>query len=75
MSDAPTFPNSRRNSPQAGRAGWSTTPLICSGGIATSASLPQIERKQVLLDLLGENDVELPGAVLRTSHRRRPGDV
>ena len=37
--------------------------------------LPQIERKQLLLDLLGENDIELPGAVFRTSHRRRSEDV
>src|SRR6185369_3424102 len=32
--------------------------------------LPQIERKQCLLDLLGENDVELPVLFFRTSHRR-----
>ena len=37
--------------------------------------LPQIERKQLLLDLLGENDIELPGAVFRTSRRRRSEDV
>jgi bifunctional non-homologous end joining protein LigD len=35
---APTFPNSRRNSPRAGRAGSSTTPSICYGGMATFAS-------------------------------------
>ena len=36
--DAPTFPNSRRNSPQVGRAGSSTMPSICSGVMATFAS-------------------------------------
>ena len=36
--DAPTFPNSRRNSPRAGRAGSSIMPLICSGVVATFAS-------------------------------------
>ena len=66
MKGAPIFPNSRRNSPRAGRAGSSTTPSISCGGMATFASLPQLERKQLLLELLGENDVELP--VLFSEH-------
>src|SRR4029078_9510620 len=36
-------------------------------------SLPQIERKQALLDLLGENDVELP--VLYSEHLTGDGQV
>jgi bifunctional non-homologous end joining protein LigD len=32
--------------------------------------LPQIERKQLLLDLLGENDIELPALCTETSHRK-----
>ena len=30
-------------------------------------SLPQIERKQALLDLFGENDIELPVSIRNTS--------
>ena len=32
-------------------------------------NLPQLERKQALLDLLGENDIELPILLLKTSQR------
>jgi bifunctional non-homologous end joining protein LigD len=46
--------------PPAGRTGWSITPSISSGATATCAALPQIERKQALLDLLGENDIDHP---------------
>jgi len=66
MKDAPTFPNSRQSLPPAGRAASCITPLIYFGGTVTSASEPQIERKQLLLDLLGENDIELP--VLFSDH-------
>ena len=66
MKDAPTSPNSRRNSPRAGRAGSSTTPSICSGGMATFASCRNLSASKLLLDLLGENDVELP--VLFSEH-------
>jgi len=64
--DAPTSPNCRQNWPRVGRAGSSTTPSIFCGVTANLRTLPQIERKQRLLDLLGENDVELP--VLYSEH-------
>src|SRR3954451_1678782 len=33
---------------------------IIDGEVGDLRKLPQVERKQLLLDLLGENDVELP---------------
>ena len=38
MRDAPIFPNSRQNSPRAGRAGSSTTPSISCGVMAISGA-------------------------------------
>ena len=66
MKVGPTSPNSRPNSPRAGKIGWSTTPSTCSGEMATLRNLPQIERKQMLVDLMGENDVGMP--VLYSEH-------
>ena len=66
MKGAPTSPNCRQSWPQAGRAGSSTTPSISSGGMATSASCRRSSASKLLLDLLGENDIELP--VLFSEH-------
>ena len=66
MKAAPTSPNCRQSWPRAGRAGWSTTPSIFSGGMATFASSRKSSASRLLLDLLGENDIELP--VLYSEH-------
>jgi len=52
--------------PLAGRAGWSTTPFDLLWRNGDFRKLPQIERKQRLRDLLGENDIEL--SVLYSEH-------
>lgn len=59
MRAAPTFPNSRQLA--AGRQGrlvYYAFDLLWRNG--DLRKLPQMERKQALLDLLGENDIELP---------------
>jgi bifunctional non-homologous end joining protein LigD len=66
MRAGPTFLSFKQNSRRAGKVGWSITHSISSGGKGDIRKLPQIERKQLLLDLLGENDVELP--VLYSEH-------
>jgi bifunctional non-homologous end joining protein LigD len=66
MKDAPIFPNSRQNfaAGRQGRLVYYAFDLLWRNG--DLRKLPQIERKQALLDLLGENDVELP--VLFSEH-------
>jgi bifunctional non-homologous end joining protein LigD len=51
--------NCRLNLPRVDRIGWSTTPSTswCDGDLR---KLPQSERKQPLLNLLGENGIEAP---------------
>ena len=66
MKAGPTSPNCRQSWPRAGKAGWSTTPSTFSGVMATSASCRRSNASRLLLDLLGENDVELP--VLYSEH-------
>ena len=66
MKGAPTSRNCRQSWLRAGRAGsiYYAFDLLWRNG--DLRKLPQIERKQLLLDLLGENDVELP--VLFSEH-------
>lgn len=65
MKTAPTSQNYRLNLLPGDRTGWSITPLtFCGDG--DLRKLPQINRKQAVPDLLGENGVERP--VLFSEH-------
>ena len=57
MRDGQTFPDFRPSSPQANRTACAFDLLWRDGGLRKR---PQIERKQMLADLLGENDIGLP---------------
>src|SRR6476620_11598255 len=59
MRDAPISPNCRLSWLQAGKAASSTMPSHLLWRNGDLRKLPQIERKQLLSDLLGENDIEL----------------
>jgi hypothetical protein len=50
---------------EATKTGWCSTPLTFSGD-GDVRKLPQIERKQLLLDHIGENNIEMP--VLYSEH-------
>ena len=66
MRDAPISPNCRLSWLQAGKAASSTMPSHLLWRNGDLRKLPQIERKQLLSDLLGENDIEL--SVLFSEH-------
>jgi hypothetical protein len=59
MMVAPISPSFRPNSPRASRIVSSTTLSIFRRD-GDLRKLPQVERKQMLSDLLGENDIGLP---------------